>query len=112
MDTPVETKRRSKRADNNRTAQPHNEGIHKWPEELIEMWRKRAETLNVFSEQVDRNVRPWQRNTRPNAEAPLQINKTVEKLRSKYLHFRHRKCKYLHLVIQIIQFQYEQKTCK
>ena len=50
-----------KRADNKRTAQPHKKGIHKWPEELIEMRRKRAETLNVFSEQVDRNVRPWQR---------------------------------------------------
>ena len=35
--------------------------FHNWPEELIEMRRKRAETLNVFSEQVDRNVRPWQR---------------------------------------------------
>ena len=40
--------------------------------------RKRAETLHVFSEQVDKNIAPWLRNARPNVEAPVQPNKTVE----------------------------------
>ena len=62
--------------DNKRTAKPYNKVIH-----LSQMATKNSqkEALHVFSEQVDRNVRPWLRNARPNIETPVQPNKTVEK---------------------------------
>ena len=46
---------------------------------LAEMKRKGAETPHVFSEQIDRNVRPWLRKAWPNVETPVQPNKTVVK---------------------------------
>ena len=63
--------------DNKRTAQPYNKVIHF--SQMATKKNSQKETLHVFYEQVDRNVRPWLRNARPNVETPVQHNKTVEK---------------------------------
>ena len=90
IDTPVETKEDKKHADKkellNHTIKRYN--FHKWPQKPAEKRRERAETLYLFSEQVDRNVQSWLRNSRPNVETqcnlkvgshdPISIQLTLE----------------------------------